>query len=100
MKIYAIKDEQVGAFNRPFYDHNHVGAKRNVTSAIAETHLGKFPEAFNLYHLGEFDENKGTFKSPGNPELVCSVLQLIEEQTNRNGVAEGMKNAISKAPSN
>ena len=63
IKAYALKDILVEAFNAPFYAPNDRVAQR-VCSDVAsdpETLIGKHPEDFDLYLLGEFDDHSGEF---------------------------------------
>ncbi|WMC01487.1 nonstructural protein [Microvirus D_HF4_320] len=78
--IYAVKDLAVQAFGTPFFVRAKGEALRSfqdeanadrTTSAIA-----KHPEDYELYFLGNFDENTGTLHSE-NPELVARAKDLI-----------------------
>lgn len=96
MNLYSIKDEQTGAFNRPFSEQNDVTAERLTASTIPGTILEKFPSAFNLYFVGNFNEDTGQLV-PKNPiHLVKSIMQVCEENGLLHKTSEAIRDAIEK----
>ncbi len=80
MNVYSIKDNDVGSFNKPFYEPNDVAANRAVIMSLDNTMLKEFPASFALYFLGEFDEAHGRIKTQGEPRLVASISTLIQNR--------------------
>lgn len=66
--LFAVKDVKSGRFAAPFLADNIQVAKRNVAWAMKDqtTAFFNFPEDYQLYKLGSFDEQTG--------ELVSDVL--------------------------
>lgn len=64
-KLYAIKDNKVGFMNAPFIAPNNAAAIRMFgdTATNSETMIYKHPEDYELYHMGEMDENTGELLS-------------------------------------
>ncbi len=90
MEMYSIKDNDMGTFNHPFHAQNEIQAIRNVTVGLDKTMLEKFPASFALYHMGSFDETKGTFRqNDDQPKLIIPVTQIISQRT----TAEDITNA-------
>ena len=87
LKVYSIYDKAAKAFNTPFFMHNKALAIRafedNVNSA-EENNIGKHPEQFSLFCLGEYDDSKGTFNLLDDPDLEVTALELVKptEETN------------------
>lgn len=78
-KIYSIRDRQAEVFDRPFYMISHGLASRAFTDEInrqdANNALSNHPEDFDLWHLGEFDDNSGEFHSH-EPKKILSGLDV------------------------
>lgn len=77
--IFSVYDHKAKVFGRPFYDSRVELAVRNVTAAVRdpEQMLGKFPEDFDLFRLGEFDDVTGVAVWLPQAELVCKITQLM-----------------------
>lgn len=60
-KLYAVKDNKVGFLNAPFIAPNNAAAMRMFGDTVQDTNtlLNKHPEDYELYSLGEMDENTG-----------------------------------------
>ena len=80
MKVYSIKDTK-GAFEAPFLANNDQIAARNVKTyinsqkGIAES---LYPEDFELWYIGEFDELTGIIQ-PAELSCVCRLVALKDE---------------------
>ena len=76
LQIVAIKDSAVSAFNTPSFVQ-HVGvAVRSFTQAVNDPQHDFFrtPADFELYHLGEYDDQDGSIIQPDTPtRLVRGV---------------------------
>lgn len=78
-QIYSVKDEKIGLFIGPFFSNGVVDALRSLTIAAndANSNLNRFSQDFSLYHLGTLDDESGKITTLNNPELITTVLQLI-----------------------
>ncbi len=81
MKIYAIRDTCVKAFLLPMYFQNNAAATRAIGDAVnkatEENQFYQHPEHFQLYHLGEFDEDTGQITPNVAPEFVVDCQSLV-----------------------
>lgn len=77
MKIYAIKDLKLG-FEPPFCRANNELAIRDFQSAFKfgpePNRFKQFPADYELWCLGEFDQNNGIITS--KIEFVSNLLPL------------------------
>lgn len=77
MKLYSVKDVK-GAFAAPFLALNDSIAARNIKSFML-TQKGHewslYPEDFELWFIGEFDELTGLIK-PCDMSCVCRLVAL------------------------
>lgn len=80
MNLYSIKDNKVGTFSKPFSAINNAEATRMLHTACndPQVQLSMYPEDFDLYNVGTFQENIGTLKmaSESGPEFVVSAISL------------------------
>ena len=80
LKIYSIKDTK-GGFQAPFLAQNDQLAARNVKTYInGQKGIPEslYPEDFELWVIGEFDEVTGILK-PVDLECVCRLAALKDE---------------------
>ena len=82
--VYAIKDTEKGVYLQPFFvpffqktEDTIIDFKRNLKAA--ESVLTKFPENFELHHIGEFYDQKGAIVPIEIIKLV-SVDELLKEK--------------------
>lgn len=63
--MYSVFDKKVGAYAQPFFCTHEQVALRAFASACADKDLtiGKFPEDYALYRLGEFDDASGAVRA-------------------------------------
>lgn len=75
LQAFAIRDVQVGLYNRPYFMISKGQAIRSFTDEINrpsdENPMYKHPSDYELFYLGEYDEASGTFITL-QPELVLS----------------------------
>lgn len=92
LKVYAIKDRQLDGFMHPFYMHTHGQATRAFRDQIndPESSASKHPEDYDLYYLGNFDDQTGQFTSQdnaGKPKQIAIGANLFERNTDPNNQA-------------
>ena len=72
--VVSVKDRAADVFNRPFFVPHRNVAIRDFTDEVnrvaADNQLNKHPDDFDLYLLGEFDDNKGEFFNTTSQVLV------------------------------
>lgn len=82
LKVFTIRDQKAEIFNTPFFQKTHGEAERNFRTLVndSKSTISQFPEDFDLYFLGEYDDNLGTFKSLDTPQHVIKAIQLVESK--------------------
>jgi hypothetical protein len=60
-KMYSIKDEKAGAWERPFTARTHGEAERIFKDLVNgnDNMIAKYPEDFSLWHIGDFNPDSG-----------------------------------------
>lgn len=77
MQLFSIKDTALQAYMQPFFAHTRAAAVRAFTDGINDnsTPMNKHPEDYELYHVGEYDDQLGLVT--GIPiELIARAKDL------------------------
>lgn len=80
MKIYSIKNEKIGFFNRPIYCESPNEALtyvQNVLSSDADRALLHLKDDLALYELGSIDFTTGIIDSYEEPLIVCTLHDIF-----------------------
>lgn len=80
--VVSVKDRAADVFNRPFFvPHLNVAIRDftdEVKRAASDNPLYKHPDDFDLYLLGEFDDNSGEFKADSSPTVLARAKDVIQ----------------------
>ena len=75
--VVCVKDRAAEVFNRPFFvPHRNVAIRDftdEVNRAAADNQLNKHPDDFDLYLLGEFNDNTGEFSISSHQLEIDSI---------------------------
>lgn len=81
MKVFAVRDVCICAFLLPMFFPNKAGAVRALGDAVnkpgGDNQFFQHPEHFQLYELGEFDEDSGVISPLPAPEFVVDCQSLV-----------------------
>jgi len=79
--VVCVKDRAAEVFNRPFFvPHRNVAIRDftdEVNRAAADNQLNKHPDDFDLYLLGEFNDNTGEF-SISVPQVLVRAKDVLQ----------------------
>lgn len=80
-KMYTIKDQKSESFNVPFFNNTHGEAERNFQELVndKQSFVSKYPEDYDLYYLGTYDERTGKFAPTETPEHIVKAVQLVRQ---------------------
>lgn len=83
LKVYSIRDQKGEIFNTPFFKKTHGEAERDFRSLVGDekSFVNKYPEDFDLYYLGQYDDNTGKFDPIDTPQHIVKAVQFKENQT-------------------
>jgi len=74
LSIFCVKDRATNVFGQPMFMLSSGQATRSfsdeINNAQADNQLYKHPDDFDLYELGQFDNEAGDFEVFA-PRLVC-----------------------------
>jgi len=78
--ICTVKDRAADAYGRPMFVPSTGVAIRSFSDEInrnnADNQLYNHPDDFDLYELGEFDDNSGLFSLHEQPKLLSLGKQV------------------------
>lgn len=79
IELYCVKDIKLGKFAQPFSAPNKEIAKRMLMSTVNAkgNQINEFPEDFQMFKLGEYDEDTGELTS--GVEFVINAIELKKE---------------------
>lgn len=80
VNIYAIRDNDIGAFNTPFFEKHDVTAVRAVKTGMNKSMLGEYPASFALYKIAEYDESTGNITPTRTPQLITELENLSSKE--------------------
>ena len=82
LKAYSIRDQKSEVFNKPFFSNSHGEAERNFRTAANDdqTTIHRYPEDFDLYYLGDYDDNKGIMKPLDTPQHIAKAVSMNQSQ--------------------
>lgn len=77
LQVFAVRDIKSESYSNPFYLARAEVAVRTFKDAMADkTHpMAQHPEDYQLYHLGNFNDDTGAFESK-TPFLICTHKDL------------------------
>lgn len=80
LNICTVKDRAADAFGRPMFVPSTGVAIRSFSDEInrnnADNQLYNHPDDFDLYELGQFDDNTGIFTLHEQPKLLSLGKQV------------------------
>lgn len=74
--LYSMKDTKMGKFAMPFVAPNDEIAKRTLASTIKQggSTISEFPEDFQLFRLGNYDEDTGDLTTDN--EFIANATEF------------------------
>lgn len=78
--LCSVKDRAADAYGRPMFVPSVGVAIRSFSDEVnrddPDNQLNKHPDDFDLYELGEFDDNTGLFALHDQPKLLSLGKQV------------------------
>jgi len=83
MKVFSVFDVAAEAFGIPMFFKTRGEALRGFIDVASDksTGIGKHPQCFTLFELGDFDECTGLFSLHASPVSCGLALELISGST-------------------
>lgn len=79
--IYAIKDRAINGFNEPFVQPSEQHMLRlmrdEVNSDPSKSSIAKHPDDYDIYQLGEYDQESGNITAYQAPAMIARCKDLL-----------------------
>lgn len=78
-KMYSIKDAKAELFGTPFCKLTPGLAEREFQQLVSDpsTPISKYPQDFDLWYVGDYDDNSGKITPRDTPEHIIKAIQLL-----------------------
>jgi len=80
-KVFAVRDTCAGTFLVPWFFLNKASAVRALGDAVnrpdKDSNFHQHPEHFQLYELGDYDDEQGLIVPYVAPEFVVDCQSLV-----------------------
>ena len=78
LKAFSIRDAKAGVFNTPFFQKSIGEAERNFDKLVKDptSMVAQYPDDFDLYYLGDYDDQSGNIKSLDTPQHLTKAALL------------------------
>lgn len=75
LSVYAIRDAKAEVYMQPWFAKAQPEAIRNFQGLTLDDKslISKFPEDFDLYHLGEYDDSLGILSPLDTPKHIAKA---------------------------
>nr|QJB20089.1 MAG: nonstructural protein [Microvirus sp.] len=80
--IFSIRDKKAGVFLAPFFTDNVATARRQLAlpANSEESFLGIYPEDYDVYNLGTWDDNSGQIEMKPVPDFCFCISELAKKK--------------------
>lgn len=81
--LYSLFDRGVQKFMVPFpsdTDDDAIRQCRYLVNGNNESVFKKFPEDFDLYHVGWFIEDEGKLLPVASPKMITKIIDLVKKE--------------------
>lgn len=81
LKVYSVRDAKGEVFHTPFYKKTHGEAERDFLTLVSDASgtVSKYPEDFDLWFLGEYDDATGKLLPLDTPQHMMKAVQAIKQ---------------------
>ena len=83
LKLFSIRDSKGEIYNTPFFNRTAGEAERNFKNLVNDekSQISKYPEDYDLYYLGEYDDLNGKIKSLDTPSHIAKAVNLKDKSS-------------------
>lgn len=81
-KMFSIRDSKAAAYHPPFYKKSHGEAERDFSDLASDTQtaVGKHPEDYDLYYVGQYNDETGQVLPLDTPQHIAKAIDRINRQ--------------------
>jgi len=78
LKIFSVRDSKGEIFGQPFFQKTPGEAERSFKMLVNDSQSipSKYPEDFDLYYIGQFDDQSGKVQPIDTPMHIVKAIAL------------------------
>lgn len=82
LQMYSMHDAATGIFHKPIYQTTEKEALRTFSTTVNQpgSPMFNFPEHYDMYYLGEYDDNTGLMNCLPTPKFIAKAIQFRKEK--------------------
>lgn len=79
LKMFSVRDAKAEVFHPPFFKKTPGEAERDFQQLTLDEKslVAKYPEDYDLWYLGEYDDNSGKMSPLPSPQHVVKAIALV-----------------------
>lgn len=80
LEMYSIRDAK-GVYSVPYFKRSHGDAEREFFKLTndKQTNISQFPEDFDLYYVGSYEDETGTFNPLDTPRHMLKAVNCVSK---------------------
>lgn len=81
-KVFSVRDSKGGVFNAPFCKLSERDAEHDFRTLINDERSlpSQYPKDFDLYLLGEYDDQTGKFSIVSQPQHLAEGINMVRQK--------------------
>lgn len=82
LKMYSMRDMKGEIFHPPFFKKTHGEAERDFKTLVNDdkSMVNKYPEDYDLYYVGEYDDQRGIVVPLDTPQHVTKAVTVLMQK--------------------
>lgn len=78
-QAFSVLDCKTGYFNVPYFSPTILSGRRSFQEVCRDANslVAKYPDDFQLWHVGEFDDVDGHLTSFDPPGMLCTAREYV-----------------------
>lgn len=78
LQMYSVRDAKASVFHPPYFNRSHGEAERNFDQLVNDPKSVQcqYPEDWDLYHLGEYDDESGQMSTLPSPKHLIKAVDV------------------------
>lgn len=82
LKMFSVRDSKGEKFHPPFFKSTHGEAERDFAQMVRDEKslANKFPEDFDLYYIGLYDDLTGKMETLDTPQHLQKAITFTSTQ--------------------
>jgi len=83
LKVFSIRDSKAEVYNQPWFAKTYGDGERTFHKITndPQSMVNTYPDDFDLYCLGEYDDQSGLLVPLDTPKHIIKGVQVVDKKT-------------------